>query len=840
MTRDDDVVQTASTAEAFDADWYLATYPDVALSGLSAQEHYRKFGIILGRAMNAFQHAARRHSASLPAGAPVAPAAPMAPMAATAPAAPASPMQPRAAAARFSAGPAAPMAELALPGAGAESPINPAPADYAAPVGQIADPVRPGGAAPLAITAGGRDIARLQDPGQFDRIVAPLAAYCRMFSPDKSPDKSPDNALAVFDFRGQDGLVEQAAARFTAQLQQVADPGGVALQSGRARIANAWYVNETGLRFFLAEGEEDDPQTPAMGALAALRVFQAPPEHPEALQLVGLQSLADQGLGFFDAALLNPYMPILLELSDEAGRTVEIGLLAFPSLLRGGVHAAEQAALQLGAEPMSDIWRLSRLLLAELCPAAGCPAALSIAGLEMDTSQATGAERLMSDPMRDWLRAVFGLQLQPHETAPPLDPGARHVFDTLARNRSRTPPSPGAGLVLELPAVTVPSLSALCARRLDIAGQSRVAGPFLVADAVSCRPQWSVAMPLLGSNLNTMARCLPRLRAMDDDPDETAGARRSQNAPGAGRAAHWLAPLHLAVRLVPAIAPRDIQILQPRAPDTPAVPMPGPGSAEAFSLALQISDPARGERFLQSLAAQRQGGQVAQIQLWHDGATDPEALVETASGLFAEAELVPRRGRMDLDVISDTMAGDAVLLADDSAILYDTQSLAVLNALLAADAQAASVSCVLLHEMVQKGRRKLQVATGGIFPAAVSFASAPRLGIAEPDCLAALPETSYPVLANSFRLCLIRKSALVDTAAARAGRPVGGASADLAFGLDAFAAGYRSLCTSQVRAGTTAAPTRRDEIDPFGLACLLPARWDDLLGAVTVLRELRG
>ena len=805
MTRDDDVVQAASNAEVFDADWYLAAYPDVALSGLSPQEHYRKFGLIMGRAANAHQQAARQTSAPRPQ---------------------ATLSQPHAAAARFSRSQAVSPADLTLPGGGADSPIIPAPAGYSPSPEPVVDPGRPGGAAPLAVRAGGLEIARLPDLARLQQIIAPLAAYCRMFSPDNGAGGALRDA---FEFIGQDRLVEQASTGFADQLDRAADPGGAGLQSGRARIANAWYVNEGGLRFFLAEGDEEPRAESDTDQPAVLRVFQAPPDRPGAVQLVGMQPLSDQNLGFFDAALLNPLMPVLLELSDEAGRTIEIGLLPFPSLLRGGIHAAETAALQLGADPMAETWRLSRALLAELCPEAGCAAALSIAAIEIETSHATGAERLMSAPVRDWLGSVFGLRVRAHETTPPLDAGARHVFETLGNQPGLTSRTDRPGLVLELPAVAVPSLSALCSRRLDLGEHIRVAGPFLVADAVSCRPQWSVAMPLLDSNLNTAMRYLPRLRA--------GGGPRLRLGQISGRDPHWLAPLHLAIRFAPAIPPRDIQILQPLAPDAS---MRRVVSADAFSLALQVSDPARTERFLQSLAAQRHGGKVAEILLCHPKETDSAILHETVQKILPDARLVSLPGSVRLDDIAERMSGEAVLLAEDNVVLYDPQVAAVLSELLAGDPQAASVSCVLLHEVVQKGRSKVQVASGGIFPAAVSFTSAPRLGIAEPDCLAALSETSYPVLANSFRLCLIRKSALIDTRAARAGRAPAGASADLGFGLDAFAAGYRSLCTSRVRAGTTAAPTRRDEIDPFGLACLLPARWDDLLGAVTVLRPLRG
>ncbi|WP_127751187.1 hypothetical protein [Parasedimentitalea marina] len=109
----------------------------------------------------------------------------------------------------------------------------------------------------------------------------------------------------------------------------------------------------------------------------------------------------------------------------------------------------------------------------------------------------------------------------------------------------------------------------------------------------------------------------------------------------------------------------------------------------------------------------------------------------------------------------------------------------------------------------------------------------------EPDVLDALPASTYPVLANSLALCLIRKAALQDTVAARAALP-GAKDVDLHFGLSCHGMGWRSLCTTLVRAGTTRPASGRDQIDPLGLACIAPARWDDLLQSVTVLRALKG
>jgi glycosyltransferase involved in cell wall biosynthesis len=45
--------QGGAAIDAFDADWYLAAYPDVKATGMDAAYHYRKYGVLLGRARNA-------------------------------------------------------------------------------------------------------------------------------------------------------------------------------------------------------------------------------------------------------------------------------------------------------------------------------------------------------------------------------------------------------------------------------------------------------------------------------------------------------------------------------------------------------------------------------------------------------------------------------------------------------------------------------------------------------------------------------------------------------------------------------------------------------------------
>ena len=785
-----------SGADKFDADWYQATYPDVALSGLSPQAHFQKFGLIMGRAANAQQRAERLQGAAPIVDTPSRPAAPDAEVL------------------QFQAG--APVSEtLTSLAPTADSPIIAAPATRpnfkpAAP----SDLDRPAAEAKLAVMAGALEIARAPEAASLDRFAAPLAAYCRLFSPDRAVSN-------LFAFEGAPEMAERASADFASHLGRSADPGAQALQNGSVQIANAWFTDEFGLRAILSDIEEGGAQN------TVLRAYQAAPDAPENLHLIGGLPLAGQSLGMFDLALINPLMPVLFELADENGLTLEMGLLPFPSLLRGGIHAAERAALQLEPDPMAEVWRLSRALLSELCPAAGTDAPLSITAIRIATTDATGAERGLSEAFRGWLGAMFDLVPAPLEDTAPTGPGARHVFDMLSAADPVARDS--GGLVLELPASAVPTLGALVSRRLALPdGQDLAAGPFLVADVVSCRPQWSVALPLSETDMGSDA---PRLRS------QQAGTSGATERAFAGAIRHnWLAPLHLAIRFAAALPIKDIQTVLATAPDVVAVAHP---EVQDVSLALQVTDLAQSERFLTSLASQR-ASRVTEIVLFHPPESDQSALQQMVQGVFPGISVQMRPGTPDPDQIAGCVDGEAILLAQDSVILYDPRTLSAVSKVFAADPEAASVSCVLLHEAVQKGRGKVQVASAGIFPGQMSFLTAPRLGIVEPDCLAALPNATYPVLANNFRFCLIRRSAITDTKTARAALPRGGAAADLKFGLDAFVAGYRNLCISHVRAGTTAPASRRDEIDPFGLACVLPASWDDLLGSVTVLRELRG
>lgn len=467
-----------------------------------------------------------------------------------------------------------------------------------------------------------------------------------------------------------------------------------------------------------------------------LRLYQAPPEAPAALALIGGAELVGAA-GFAEAALLNPMMPVLIEHAAPEGLTTGYTLLPFPTLLRGGLHFAEAVAWGLGRDPMADLWRLSRAYLDEML--SGAPP--KIGSLTAET---------LDPPLAEALGPVFGLT---GEMALDLGPDA------------------------------VPTIAALVSRRIDQAK----AAPFLVVDKDTYRPLSSVALP--------------------------------SDAP--------LAPVHLSLRLSAPAPVEDILSF--------AAPPVGRLAETEVTVALRGSDPALAARAL-ATAAMQVGAEVGQVLIF-DPNTGENGLSELAEGIFpGRVQSVPA---WDLDALEAAASGEALLLMDEEALLYDPATLAGLVQLLADHPQAGCVAPALLHEARFKKGTRVQLASAGLFPMGLSFAAAPRLTVAAMDVLRALPGQSYPVLANTHDVCLIRRAAVRATAEARRGAWQD-VFQDLKLGLDLAKFGWDSLCSTAIRAGTTRAPLPRFDTDPIGLAYLSPADWAALLDRVTLVRELRG
>jgi len=463
---------------------------------------------------------------------------------------------------------------------------------------------------------------------------------------------------------------------------------------------------------------------------------------------------------------------------------------------------------------------------------------------------------VFSRDMQDWLAAIFGLgvTLEPEMPGPStetyVDAGQAWLSQSLAEGREMTPAlvsrrgaAADSGLVLVLPADAVPSMQALVSRHLAT-GDGDLAGPFLVADRADRRARWSVGLPSAGlpflAGLQPTAAALPCpvLRPVLSPVRRGGGL---QPGPAAS-----LAPLLLAIAYRDPPTANEAELMVPVATDSGRPLLramaAGPAALPLLSILLVARDLQRARATLSSLARQ-DGLGICEVQIVAAApeAADPAALARIASEILprAEVRVVPAGAASRLPDSAATARHDLLLHLTDTTLLHDPRCLSVLCAMLAADAQIASASCLLLREIDYKGTSRLQPAAGGLFPAQISLLAAPRLTFAAPDCLGPLPLATWPVVANLLDLALIRTSALHRARARLAGLRAGDPVTDLAFGLAALAEGGCHLCTSAVRATTLAAATPgRDDMDPVALAHVEPARWDEILGRVTLLRDL--
>jgi hypothetical protein len=333
------------------------------------------------------------------------------------------------------------------------------------------------------------------------------------------------------------------------------------------------------------------------------------------------------------------------------------------------------------------------------------------------------------------------------------------------------------GIELSLPGDYVPTVGALVSRNLDAGDHGHCVGPYLIAEEGSLRPRWSIVLP----QQDTPWTDAPGLRGPMREGSATSGP----------------AEMHLAIAFRARRAAAKSQ--QAIAGSVERIPQP-------ISVLIDASDPRKTEQLSASLR---------------------EVLGDAV-------ELLVHAGA-DVREISRSAKHALLLTVSDRVRLDDPRALPLLIAMLQDD-RAGSASCLLLGEKVMKRETVLQPGSGGLFPAGVSFASAPRLSFYEPDVADALPGQTYPVAANTLHLTLFRRQALA--ALPRPAAPVPPAAAEIRLGLDLMRAGYSNWCTTRATATITGDHARRDSIDPVGGDYARPGHWEEILGKVTLVREL--
>jgi hypothetical protein len=731
----------------FDADWYRTTFPDVELSGLDPAEHYRRFGTLMGRSANAAL--ARRATKQAETSAPSQPQ-------------PVNDQEPEKQVRQTTV---------------SDEVRQTAPSDQASAI--IDRPIEFDPEQVLPLPAPAR-------PGRDDGERISIEGLAR--GPFVASDCRPQVLQALAAYALMFGL---AKPNEETDAEPVATCGADALKTGEVRLDNAWLVERSTLRLMIGGATEPEAGADPL----VIRAYQASPASPNDLSSLGEGiQLPNARPVFHDLLLLHPLMPLLIELSDASGRTRAITLMPFPSLLPGGLHWAELRALQTEANPMDDFWSLSERLLQEAVGTADSPDR-SISSIAVDCGSSETIP-VLSAEVQEWLAAMFGLNLD----RAAVDPDQSVKSARLSRSGGNH------GFELSLPANFMPTLSSLITRRLAAEGADQLVGPYLVAEADTHRPRWSVLLPPSGVRLPN----IPTIRAASPEEGAPHGI------------AVWQTPIGIALYR----------------PEPPGSVLKSFGStvdpiSDSLTVVLDAHDPSRIGPLFQTIRD-----------------ASPDASIEVVVRLKGPTEVLRRElnlncgeagwSEIPLDVdlrdIAKAASNELLLCLSDQVRFHDWSTLAGLFSLLQSDATAGSVSCVLLGEKVIKKQAVLEPASGGIFPSGISFTTAPHLSFAEPEVLEALPGLAYPVVANTLLLTLFRRSALAELP--RPAGPVPVSAADIRIGLDLMGAGHRNWCTTSFGAMLSGPHKRRDCIDPFGGDYVQPERWADILGQVTLIREL--
>jgi hypothetical protein len=169
--------------------------------------------------------------------------------------------------------------------------------------------------------------------------------------------------------------------------------------SGRP-IVDGNFINRSSIRLRLAPDLPDRP--------SVQRAYQFKPLVGREAQLVG-ESIIYNAIDHIDICVLCPFSPVLLTASDEEGNLESAFILAFPSLLRGGLHYSEALLWSSEtAEAAVSPLDYEAVLLEQLQHLPGKQEAW-LSGLLVDLNRADGTEILFDQGLRHWLVDRLGV-----------------------------------------------------------------------------------------------------------------------------------------------------------------------------------------------------------------------------------------------------------------------------------------------------------------------------------------------------------------------------------------------------------------------------------------------
>jgi len=199
------------------------------------------------------------------------------------------------------------------------------------------------------------------------------------------------------------------------------------------------------------------------GRPLSIAAFQSVSRSPGAVVRLPAIITGTAAMGMVEIDLLNPFLPVLLVQMDADGCVIGTDVLPFPSLARGGLHAAETRLADVGNEGLYGLIdisnRLARALLARRDPAVARTGFLE--AIIFDPAQSAGTEPIFDPDLIEAIETWFDV---PFFLGTPEGVGEETNATAIFRDRLKAPrdlPLPSGAAVLVLSADAVPTLSAL-------------------------------------------------------------------------------------------------------------------------------------------------------------------------------------------------------------------------------------------------------------------------------------------------------------------------------------------------------------------------------------------
>ena len=431
-------VELLTGSGLFDADWYLAAYPDVAEAGSNPADHYLSDGWREGRnpgpdfSSNGYLKANR---------------------------------------------------DVATAG------LNPLIhyLEHGISEGRL-----PGDPGPAIIRRSTEDFGPPFSVPSFEIDPAPVVRWVRHYELDAGPCLTVGTHLAGYLSDDQVAGLDQTLSRFWRLSALPQGRSGMPPSDGQPSgapvlsLSDSWVIGGTLLRTRWLN-HQGEPMV-VRGYQRAGRL--------ESVRLVG-EGLVSAALDPADFSLTNPLMPILFVASRPTGEVIGSIVLAFPSLSRGGLHYAELLAQP--ADDRVDLAALGDRLAEALESILDGHVPPLVRSIQVNLAGADGSQPMFQSDLQDWIELVMRASIDEPDPSPDHDSAsARFLVDRASGTPApRSERSDGRGRLI-LPADTIPTIAVLVSAASKDAPEAKAGATtasLLVAGADSTMAALAVEIP---------------------------------------------------------------------------------------------------------------------------------------------------------------------------------------------------------------------------------------------------------------------------------------------------------------------------------------------------------